>query len=108
MAFKVKLFEVFDGEKITSEELATRCDMDQVLLGTSASTEEHPQERCCLLPLAFQERTAYVLSPAHSVRIMRALVSMGIFSEAENEVYCHTALSKALTRRPLRALVMGM
>ncbi len=74
VALKIKLFETFDAESATAEELAQRCGIDPVLM----------------------------------VRIMRALVCIGIFDENGEESYVHNLLSRPLMHQAARAMIRGM
>ncbi|PLB54026.1 S-adenosyl-L-methionine-dependent methyltransferase [Aspergillus steynii IBT 23096] len=73
-AFKINLLEKFDDSEVTASELASRTNVDPLLL----------------------------------VRIMRTLVSLGIFIEPRPEVYTHSVRSKTLTNVKIRAVVRGM
>ncbi|KAJ6093570.1 hypothetical protein N7486_008859 [Penicillium sp. IBT 16267x] len=77
-ALRIQLFERFDEGAPTATDLARRCGIDVALLGRQ------------------------------SVRLMRTLAAVGIFTEPSPGLYAHTLQSETLRQAQYRAVIQGM
>ena len=94
VAFKMKIFETFEDDKaFTINEISSRVGVDSLLLGTLFSPTPSIKAKAELLQLL-------------SARIMRALASVSIFLQENEESYAHTASSRALMSPTYRELVI--